>query len=57
MKGLQPDVKWGLEGVSASHSLLENTVIAVLTDTITTLSVFVSFFFFITYWMPRLPNG
>lgn len=38
MKGLQLDVKWGLEGVSASHSLLGKTAIAVLMDTITTLS-------------------
>ena len=42
MRGLQPAVKWGQEGVSASHNWLERTVIAVLTDTITTLNVFVS---------------
>lgn len=36
-------MKWGLEGVSASHNLLEKTVIDVLTDTITTLSALVSF--------------
>lgn len=42
MKGQQLAVKWGLEGVSASHSLLEKTAIAVLTDTITTPSAFVS---------------
>lgn len=40
-------VKWGLENVSASHNLLDNTVIAVLKDTITILSVFVSFILFI----------
>lgn len=40
MRGLQPAVKWGQEGVSASHNWLERTVIAVLTDTITTLNVF-----------------
>lgn len=40
MKGVQLDAKWDLEGVSASHNLLEKTVIAVLTDTITTLSAF-----------------
>ncbi len=45
MKGLQPAVKWGQEGVSASSSLLEKTVIAVPMDTITTLSAFVSLFF------------
>lgn len=43
MKGLQPAVKWGQEGASASHNLLEKTVIAVLTDIITTHSAFVSF--------------
>lgn len=53
MKGLQPAVKWGLEGVSASPNLLEKTVIAVLTDTITTLSAFVSLVFFLSHngWM------
>lgn len=40
MTGLQPAVKWGLEGVSANHNLLEKTVIAALTDTITILSAF-----------------
>lgn len=40
MKGRQPAVRWDLEGVSASHNLLEKTVIAVLTDTIITLSAF-----------------
>lgn len=40
MKGLQPAVKWGQEDASASPNLLEKTVIAVLTDTITTLSAF-----------------
>lgn len=40
MKGGQLDVKWGLEGASASHNLLEKTVIAALTGTITTLSAF-----------------
>lgn len=40
MKGRQPAVRWGLEDVSASHNLLEKTVIAVLTDTIITLSAF-----------------
>lgn len=40
MKGLQLAVKWALEGVSATHNLPEKTVIAVLTDTITTLSAF-----------------
>lgn len=39
-KELQLDVKWGLDGVSASHSLLEKTAIAVLMDTITTLTAF-----------------
>lgn len=41
-KELQLDVKWGLDGVSASHSLLEKTAIAVLMDTITTQTAFVS---------------
>lgn len=36
--GLQPDVKWGLEGASVNHNLLEKTVMAVLMDTITTPS-------------------
>lgn len=45
MNGAQLDVKWGLEGVSASHNLLEKTVIAVPMDTITTLSASVSFIF------------
>lgn len=45
MRGLQPDVKWGPAGVSANLSLLEQTVIAVQTDTITTLSASVRFFF------------
>lgn len=45
MKGLQLAVKWALEGVSATHNLPEKTVIAVLTDTITTLSAFVSLVF------------
>lgn len=40
MEGLQPAVKWVLEGVSASHNLLEKAAIAVLTATITTLSAF-----------------
>ena len=58
MKGLRPDVKWGLEGVPASHNLLERTAIAALTDTITTLSASVSpVFFLITYCIPCLPNG
>lgn len=48
MKGAQLDVKWGLEDVSASHNLLEKTVIAVLMDTITTLSASVSFICSIT---------
>lgn len=42
MTGPQPAVKWGLEGVSASHSLLEKTAVAVRMDTITTLSASVS---------------
>lgn len=33
MKGVQPAVKWGLDDVSVSHSMLEKTAIAVLTDT------------------------
>lgn len=45
MKGPQLDVKWDLEGVYASHNLLEKTVIAVPMDTITTLSASVSLFF------------
>lgn len=38
MRGLQPDVRWGPAGASANRSSLEQTVIAVQTDTITTLS-------------------
>lgn len=57
MTGLRPDVKWGLEGVPASHNLPERTAIAVLTDTITTLSASVSsVFLLITYCIPSLPN-
>lgn len=51
MKGPQLDVKWDLGGVFASHNFLEKTVIAVLVDTITTLSASVSFFvFFYHIW-------
>lgn len=46
MRALRLAVKWGLEDVSASHNLLDITVIAVLKDTITILSVFVSLILF-----------
>lgn len=42
MKGVQPAVRWGLEGVSASHNLQEKTVIAAQMDVITILSAFLT---------------
>lgn len=55
MSGPQLDVKWDLEGVSASHSLLEKTVIAVPMDTITSLSASVSLFFFLSRTAQSFP--
>lgn len=56
MKGRLQDVKWALEGASASHSFLEKTATAAPMATFTTLSASVSyvwwqaFIFGVSFW-------